>query len=239
LVKESNYFARTRYTPSNESVWDERIIATIASRHKKGDLDFNEQLIDPRELINGDNILSSSQWVAMKKALLRLGKTVIEIETSSKYTVVPMFETLSLDKDRYISGKFNNALKGHFFELEHHFTMLSLPEFRSLSSVYSQQLYRFLCSWKSEGEITVSLDDLHKFLSTPPSFRKDFKAFRSRVLETAYEEITDPKKTNMYYAWEPIKQGLRKVIAIRFRFNPASAWLEEHNKKEPEEHNKC
>jgi plasmid replication initiation protein len=227
LVKESNYFARARYTPSNESVWDERIIATIASRHKKNDMEFNEQLVDPRELTNGDNTLSNSQRGEMGKALLRLAKTVIEIKTSGEYTVIPMFESLSLNNNGYISGKFNKALKEHFFELEHHFTMLSLPGFRSLSSVYSQQLYRFLCSWESMGEITVLLDDLHKFLSTPPSFHKNFKDFRKYVLEIAHKEITDPKKTNMYYDWESIKAGLRKVIAIRFRFNPFLTWREQ------------
>ena len=64
------------------------------------------------------------------------------------------------------------------------------------------------------------MDELHEFLSTPPSMRKDFKEFRVEVLERAYNEITE--KTSLYYTWEPVRKGLRKVESIRFSFRPAA-----------------
>jgi plasmid replication initiation protein len=37
------------------------------------------------------------------------------------------------------------------------------------------------------------------------------------VLETAHREITE--NTSLYFAWEPIRKGLRKVVAVRFVFD--------------------
>jgi plasmid replication initiation protein len=104
-----------------------------------------------------------------------------------------------------------------------------------LSSVYSQILFRYLHSWKNldNGEKTTPLGELHELLSTPPSFRKDFKALRKYALEPSYKEITE--KTNLDYEWEPIKAGLRKVVAIRFIFNPVAARLKEKKALEGQE----
>jgi plasmid replication initiation protein len=78
-----------------------------------------------------------------------------------------------------------------------------------------------LNSWKGLNEVTISLEELHSLLATPPSFRKNFKEFRTRVLEIAQREITDPQKTALFFEWQPVKKGLQKVVAIKFIFNPA------------------
>ncbi|MEG1913362.1 MAG: replication initiation protein, partial [Cloacibacillus sp.] len=57
--------------------------------------------------------------------------------------------------------------------------------------------------------------ELHDLLSTPESFRKDFRQFRIYVLEKAHKDITS--KTTLFYEWEPIKQG-RSVVSVRFIF---------------------
>jgi plasmid replication initiation protein len=67
--------------------------------------------------------------------------------------------------------------------------------------------------------VTIGIDELHDFLSTPPSMRKDFREFRIYVLERAHKEICE--KTSLDYTWEPIRKGLRKVEFIRFSFQPA------------------
>ena len=52
-------------------------------------------------------------------------------------------------------------------------------------------------------------------LDTPQSFRKDFRQFRTRVLEKAHKDILE--FTDIYYTWEPIKKG-RAVSWIKFIF---------------------
>jgi plasmid replication initiation protein len=235
LVKESNTLARARISPAVEGVWDGRIIATIAAHNTIHETEFSEQRISIQELFkNGDKPISNSQSSEIRKALTRLVKAHFEIQTTTGYFLMPIFERIGVDGGEIV-GKFNRGLAQYYLELRKQFAMYSLPAFRSLSSIYSQTLFRYLNSWCSEGEIIVPLEELHELLRTPPSFRKDFKSFRTRVLEVAYNEITDKDKANFYYEWEPVKKGLRKVIAIKFCFNPFKSWREKRKTEQAEQ----
>ena len=74
-------------------------------------------------------------------------------------------------------------------------------------------MFEFLKSWSGKPEINISILELHELLNTPISFRKDFRQFRTRVLEKAHKDITT--HTSFRYEWEPVKAG-RSVEAIRF-----------------------
>ena len=95
------------------------------------------------------------------------------------------------------------------------YTRLNFEQYVKLPSSYSQKLFAFLSSWKSNGTVEVSLDGLHGLLQTPDSFKKDFRNFRLRVLDKAHADIQ--AHTSLRYEWEPIKKG-KKVIGIRFTF---------------------
>jgi plasmid replication initiation protein len=234
LVKESNTIARAVIYPSG-GIWNERIIATLAARNRVDDIEFREQIINAKELADGKSGLSTAQYHEIEKAVDALTKTFYKIRTGKKsFMNYPIFAKIGFD-DGYITGKFNPDLKEHYLELKKHFSMRTLPEFRTLSSVYSQVLYRYLNSWKSEDEKIVPLEELHELLATPESLKKNFKDFRRRVLDVAYSEITDPKKINMYFEWEPVKKGLRKVIAIKFCFNPFKSWREKRKTEQAEQ----
>jgi plasmid replication initiation protein len=116
-----------------------------------------------------------------------------------------------------ITARFNPDLKEHYLELRRQFSVRLLPEFKALTSTYSQRLYRYLNSWKNSLDTTAELIFLHEILAVPPSFKKDFRQFRKFVLEPAHREILS--QTGLVYAWEPVKRGQRKVVAIRFIFD--------------------
>jgi plasmid replication initiation protein len=234
LVKEANTIARARISPAVEGVWDGRIIATIAARNTIHEAEFTEQRISIRELFNnGDKPISNSQFSEIRKALTRLVKAHFEIQTPTGYFLMPIFERVGVDGGEIV-GKFNRGLAQYYLELRKQFAMYSLPAFRSLSSIYAQTLFRYLSSWRNEDEVTIPLEEIHELLRTPPSFRKDFRSFRKYVLEVAYNEITDVNKANFYYEWEPVKKGLRKVIAIKFCFNPFKSWREKRKREQAE-----
>ena len=65
--------------------------------------------------------------------------------------------------------------------------------------------------------MTISLEDLYKYLDVPPSFKKDFNNFRMRVLDKAHDDITN--LTEFRFNWLPVRPGRRKVTAIQFIFN--------------------
>jgi plasmid replication initiation protein len=222
IVKESNALARARLMPTSGSVWDERVIAALAGRNRTDDCVFAEHVIDIKELATSSEEFSASQLTELTKAITRLTRSYFQISKGKDFMNYPIFAKIGLDGNKLV-GRFNSALKEHYLELKKQFAIRYLPEFKALSGTYSQRLFRFLNSWKDQIEIQFPLNELHEILMTPPSFRQNFKAFRIRVLETAHRDIVS--NTGLVYAWEPIKQGQRKVVAVRFIFNLERAAL--------------
>jgi plasmid replication initiation protein len=221
IVKESNAVARAKIKPKADSVWEERVISILLAKVRIDDKIFHEQVISFEEL-NAGREMSSREHSEAKHAVDELGhKTYVMPEGWRGISVYPIFQYITIDDDGNIRGKFNPALCEHFLDLRKQFAVRSLPDFRKLSGTYAQQLFRYINSWKNVVDVTIEIDELHEFLSTPPSMRKNFKEFRKFVLERAHKEITE--KTSLYYEWEAVKKGLRKVIAVRFIFDVVRA----------------
>ena len=217
IIKESNAVARACIKPKTDSVWEERIIAILLSKVRMEDKIFNEQVIPFEELGNGGE-LSTREHAEAKKAINKLSdKKYIMPQGWRGIMIYPIFEHIGIDDAGNITAKLNPGLCEHYIELKGHFALRSLPEFRALSGTYAQQMYRFLNSWRAQGEVRVDIKDLHELLATPETFKKDFAGFRRRVLEPVAEEIN--KKTDLKYTWKPIIKGRGgKVVAVKFTF---------------------
>lgn len=215
IIKESNAIARAQLRPQAESVWEERIISQIVAFNRMDDTEFPEADFMLGRLVDGRKKISGYVFQQIHKAVERLASTTYTIYHSrKKYDIFPIFARISYDNG-IISARLNPELKPYFLQLRREFSLRSLPEFRSLSSIYSQQLYRFLCSIRALQDTDIPIERLHFLTTAPDSFKQNFKEFRRRVLEPAEKEITT--KTDLKYRWEPIRQG-RKVVAVRFIF---------------------
>lgn len=215
IVKESNAIARAQLRPQAESVWEERIISQIVAFNRIDDEEFPEADFLLGRLFDGRKKISGREFLEIGKAVERLASTTYTIYHSrKKYEIYPIFARIAYDNG-IISACLNPKLKPYFLQLRREFSLRSLPEFRSLSSIYSQQIYRFLCSIRALDDTTVDIERLHFTTTAPDSFKQNFKEFRRRVLEPAEKEIN--QKTSLKYRWEPIRQG-RKVVAVRFIF---------------------
>lgn len=220
IVKESNAIARAQLRPQAESVWEERIISQIVAFNRMDDEEFPEADFMLGRLVDGRKKISGYVFQQIGKAVERLASTTYTIYHSRrKYDIFPIFARISYDNG-VISAKLNPELKPYFLQLRREFSMRSLPEFRSLSSIYSQQIYRFLCSIRALDDTDVDIERLHFTTTAPESLKADFRKFRTRVLEPAEKEINS--KTNLKFHWEPIRRG-RKVVAIRFIFDAIGA----------------
>jgi plasmid replication initiation protein len=186
-------------------------------------------VIDAKD-VSPTQTLSTLQYNELKESVRKLAKKTYEMPMGKQGIVVyPIFEQLSIDDDGIITGSLNAQLKAYFLGLREQFTQRSLPEFLSLTSKYSQRLFRFLNSWaKTETEKTVALSDLYEILDAPSSLRKNFNTFSKITLIVAHQEIT--RATSLCFDWEPIREGLRKVIAVRFIFDVKAAQNREHSK---------
>lgn len=218
-VIESNEIARARISPSPNSVWELRILQHIVTKNRENDKAFAVHKISTKELANTSR-LSTRQHREVKKAVSRLGHMTIELPMQGRGAkFFPAFAEIDIDDAGNIEAQINPRLKPHYLGLEENFTLYALPEFRALTSIYSQLLFRYLHSWKNlnKGVYLASLEELHFLLSPTESLKKDFSLFRARILEPAHREITG--KTSLKFDWEPIRKGLRKVIAVRFVFD--------------------
>lgn len=216
LVVESNDIAKARLHPKPDSVWEARIIAAIAARNQIDDKQFKLHRIPLRELLQSDMPMSSTQWMDLRKTLVQLVQKYYQVKMANGYLLISVFDVIGIDGDDVLA-KFNDSLQPYYLSLHNHFTQYQLPEFCALSSTHSQALFRFLNAWKGLKEATIPLEQLHHSLDVSASARKDFKEFRKHVLEVAHREIND--KTSLFFAWEPVREGLRKVVAIRFVFS--------------------
>ena len=220
IVKESNAIARAQLRPQAESVWEERIISLIVAFNRVDDTEFPETDFLLGRLFDGRKKISGREFLEIGKAVERLASTTYTIYHSrNKFEIYPIFARIAYDNG-IISACLNPKLKPYFLQLRREFSMRSLPEFRRLSSIYAQQIYRFLCSVRALEETEVEIERLHFTTTAPESLKADFRKFRTRVLEPAEKEINS--KTNLKFRWEPIRQG-RKVVAVRFIFDGGAA----------------
>ncbi|HDX6325275.1 TPA: replication initiation protein, partial [Campylobacter fetus subsp. venerealis] len=123
-----------------------------------------------------------------------------------------------------ISPKFlyilNNFESGNF-------TMFELAEFSSLSSKYTQTLYRLLKQYKTTGYLTIKWADFIEIMDIPKSY--PIGMIDSRVLKPAIAELT--QEADIFNQNNPIFKKLiykkirgkgrgRPVESIEFYFTP-------------------
>ncbi len=232
IVKKSNAIARARWQP--ESIWEPRIVALVASKVRESDEDFQTYKIPVAELLGvSDENLAGKQYQDISRSIAHLGKATIRIEgikprNFRQYNIFAMCGY----EDGYLIAGFHPDLKPHFLNLKAQFTAYNLFEYLTLPSAYSQRIFEFLKSWSNAPEVVVSVAELHEMLNTPESFRKDFRQFRTRVLEKAHKDIL--AHTSLRFEWEQVKTG-RSVEAVRFMFAPGRKAIAEAEKKKAKE----
>jgi plasmid replication initiation protein len=218
LVRKSNALARARWQPV--SIWEPRIVALIASKVHADDEDFQTYKIPIAELVGiTDKNLSGFQYLEIRKAIQHIGKSTVLIsgKNNRDFRQYNFFSMCGYEHGCLVA-RFDPDLKPHFLNLKMKFTEFSLVQYLTLPSIYSQRLFEFLKSWSNckEGEITISVAELHELLDTPESFKNDFRLFRTRVLDKGHKDIT--AKTSLRYEWEAIKKG-RSYLEVHFIFS--------------------
>ena len=223
IVKKSNAIARAQWQP--QSIWEPRIVALVASKVRESDEDFQTYRIPVTELTGmSDEDLRGNQYRDIERSIAHLGKSTIRIDGKKprSFRQYGIFSMCGYE-DGCLIARFDPDLKPHFLNLKAQFTAYNLFEYLTLPSTYSQRIFEFLKSWANVPEVIISVVELNEMLNTPPSFRKDFKAFRIRVLEKSHKDIHE--KTSLRFEWEPIKVG-KSVEKIRFIFGDRRALSE-------------
>lgn len=221
LVKKSNALVRSRIHIT--SIQASRMLATLIASIRPDEKNFDEPYyLEIKNFLPNDSGKSYAEVRAVCRDLAR-AFAELELEDPIEYGTIliesPFFSRLVYKKGK-IEALFNRSVSKELLELKGHFTKYNLVEYLLLPSIYSQRIFEILKSWDDKQEVTITLSSLHETLDTPDSMRANFAEFRRRVLEKAHNDIT--KKTELYFEWEPVKQG-RSVEAIRFVFGQRRA----------------
>lgn len=100
--------------------------------------------------------------------------------------------------------------------LEKHFTSYQLKQVSQLTSKYAIRLYEILMAWKEIGKTPIfQLDDFRYRLGLSDGEYKLMHQFKSRVLDTALNQINE--FTNISMEYEQHKTG-RAITGLSFRF---------------------
>jgi len=220
-VKIHNDLARGRCSILDKTA--SKILACLISTIDSNDSQFKESYsISINNYFGSDGEVYKRARLACKELITAHIEESWEEENPDNpadnmcYRMVPFLTSVKYKKGQ-VEVKFNPEMSTLLLQLKAFFTQYSLYEYLNLPSVYSQTIFRLLKSWSSLPEVILSLEDLHKHLNTPPSFRADFRNFRLRVLDKAHKDITGNPNSSLYYEWEPVQVG-RSVEAIRFVF---------------------
>jgi len=213
IVKKSNAAARAKW--GSGSVWEKRLVAHVAALVRSDDVEFQEYEIPVSKLLRpGDD--SGKVHDLIETIAATLMSRVITIRNPRGWAMYNVFSRCVYDRERGIlNARFDPDMKEHYLQLRSNFTEYGILEFLMLQSTYSQDIFELLKSWADKPEVTFEIAYLHEQLETPDSFRKDFAAFRRKVLERSHKDIH--KKTSLRYEWEPVKKG-KAVVAVRFVF---------------------
>lgn len=234
IVKKHNELVRSKINISSKTA--SRILACLVAAIRHGDTQFKEVYTVPVKnyLPPDKDGTAGSQYKLVKEACRELIGATVEKEWPDPDNPDgdPIFHTMPfLTSIKYRKGnveaKFNPEMSELLLQLRQFFTEYNLMEYLTLPSTYSQRLFEILKSWSSLPEKVLSVEELHRLLDTPPSFRANFKAFRVRVIEKAHKDIL--AHTSLRFEWEPVKVG-RSVEAIRFSFGPSKRTLAEAEK---------
>ncbi len=220
IVKKHNELVRSRINIT--SVQGSRILAALIASIRVDEKDFKSPYyLDIRNFLSND---SGKSYAEIKAVCRELAKSFAEFEMEDPdgdmiLVEFPFFSRLTYKKGR-LEAIFNDIMQGSLLELKGQFTKYNLIDYLTLPTTYSQRIFEILKSWNNRQEVTITLESLHKTLNTPETSRKNFAEFRRYILEKSHKSIIE--KTDLYFEWEPIKNG-RAVVAIRFIFSKKRA----------------
>lgn len=140
-----------------------------------------------------------------------LKRIVIIRPNEEEIMYATLYSNFKLNKNNdYVTIECNNDILPYIFNIRNKFTKYMLENIINLNSVSKIRLYEILAQYKNLKEIEIEIKKLQSMIF---SAEKEFRFFRSRVLEPAVKDIN--KYTDITVTYEKILER-RKCVAIKF-----------------------
>lgn len=152
-------------------------------------LDFGEL----RERIDLRNMTNIEISEAITNIGRKISRSTIELETETEIQFFTIFQVLAVPKtsdDFYIRAKVNEPFLYIINNFKNGgFTMFELMEFSTLSSKYTQTLYRLLKQFRSEGKLFLKWEKFLDLLDIPKSY--GMSDIDKQILKPAIRELSE------------------------------------------------
>ncbi len=203
------------------SAEDSKSMSKLAEASTERGWKTKVKAVDYAEAFNVDTNTAYDQLKAAADRLFERHVTY-EDKNSRGKARINKFRWVSLAQytvgDGLIELNFTPEIAPHLLGLRSHFTSYKLKHAASFESVYAWRLFEVLQSWQSTGLYTCAIEDFWEIMEASPSYRKDFKALRIRVIEPAVAAIQ--QHAGLKIEWLAFKSGARRVTSLEFRFGP-------------------
>lgn len=208
VVKHNDLIQKSK---NNLTLTQQKLIAYVISLIKPTDTELKKYEITVADFCELCGIDKNYFYSDFKNIIDDLDSKTVWIETEEK-----VFKLRWFLKAEYIKKKgkvlllLDDDIKKYLLGLKENFTAYELYNILALKSKYSVILYELFKSYAFQREKTFEIENFKKMMNA--SHYTNFKDFRNRVLDRAFEEVN--KYTDLAVDYEPIKKG-RKVIAIK------------------------
>lgn len=230
LVVKANKLNESRY---KLSVQEQRIILTMISMIKPGDVDFkpyNFRIKDFADMVGIKGHSTYSDIKNITRDLRKKGFTITEPDGDLQIGWVSSVKYY--DNEGSLELSFDPKLKPYLLALKKEFTRYQIKNVIRLKSAYSVRIYELLKQYQAVGSRIFDLEDLRIVLGIPDEKLRPYSNFKLRVIEKAKEELIN---TDIIFTYEPIKAG-RRVTGLHFTIkNNDSAVKQSYKNKKKEE----
>lgn len=186
------------------------------------------------------NISNKEILAILDTSTNKLASSIIRYETQSKITKFAIFQLFEIDRDNfYITAQISEPFLFLLNNLETGFTAFELAEFSSLSSKYTQTLYRLLKQFKKTGYRVMQWGEFLEVMNVPSSYPMGM--IDKRVINSSIKELS--QEPSLFEPNNPIFKKLtykkirgagrgRPVEKIEFYFMPETDEPKEQKQNE-------
>ena len=162
----------------------------------------------------------SNAYKQINNACNKLMKTDIKIKDGKNIVRINVCSLAVYNKDEgKISIKFTDDIMPYLAQVREKFMLYNIKEISNFGSLYTTRLYELIQEYKKTGWMEKSVLELRELLAVGNKFKKYFD-FKKYTFGHACKEI-NYNYPDVALNFEEKKEG-RKIVAIKFIFNPVS-----------------
>lgn len=213
LIVKHNNLIESKFAKLTER--EKKLLALVIAQIKKEDEAFNIYKIPAHEIkkaldLDSDRIYEQLKDIATK---LKTRAVLVEDVKLKKWAVLSYVETARYEEG-YLYIKLHYELAPFLLKLYSHYTPLQLGIILKLNGTHTITIYEWLKKWMKTERKEISLLEFKEKLGVHETKSYDnFKDFRKRILEPAFQEINE--KSDITFTYETKKDRL-KIVALIF-----------------------